>query len=145
MLFVVTGPPAAGKSSWIQAHATARDIVIDLDLIAVALTGPGAPSWNHDPIVQRVAQRARFAAIEEALEHLDKVDTYLIHTMPSSKALAKYKRHDAKIVVVDPGRDIVMARIEAMRSPEMKRVATRWYSQRKTMPRSVMPQSSRQW
>ncbi|WP_329114463.1 hypothetical protein [Streptomyces sp. NBC_01353] len=145
MLYVVTGPPAAGKSSWIQAHATARDIVIDLDLIAVALTGPGAPQWNHDPIVQRVAQRARFAAIEEACQHLDKVDCYLIHTMPSAKAMAKYKRLDAEIKVVDPGRDIVMSRIEAMRSPEMQRVATRWYSQRKTMPRSVMPQASRQW
>ncbi|MEU7032721.1 hypothetical protein ABZ958_03420 [Streptomyces sp. NPDC046237] len=145
MLYVVTGPPAAGKSSWIQAHATARDIVIDLDLIAVALTGPGAPQWNHDPIVQRVAQRARFAAIEEACQHLDKVDVYLIHTMPSAKAMAKYKRLDAKVIAVDPGRDIVMARIEAMRSSEMKRVATRWYSQHKSMPRSVMPQASRDW
>ncbi|MDT9689398.1 hypothetical protein Q5762_13840 [Streptomyces sp. P9(2023)] len=145
MLYVVTGPPAAGKSSWIQAHATARDIVIDLDLIATALTGPGAPQWNHDPNVQRIAQKARFAAIEEALQLLDKLDVYLIHTMPSAKALAKYKRHEAEIKVVDPGKDIVMARIQAMRSPEMQRVASRWYSQRRNLPRTVMPQASRQW
>ena len=145
MLYVVTGPPAAGKSSWIQAHATARDIVIDLDLIAVALTGPGAPRWNHDPIVQRVAQKARYAAIDEACQYLDKTNVYLIHTMPNPKAMAKYKRLEAEIVAVDPGRDIVMARIEAMRSPEMQRVASRWYSQRKTLPRPPMPQASRQW
>lgn len=145
MLFVVTGPPAAGKSSWIQAHATARDVVIDLDLIAVALTGPGAPRWNHDPIVQKVAQRARYAAIAEAELHLDKVDCYLIHTMPQAKALAHYKRLEARIVVVDPGREIVMERIRAMRSPDMERVASRWYRHRKTLPRNVMPQASRQW
>lgn len=145
MLYVVTGPPAAGKSSWIRAHATARDIVIDLDLIATALTGPGAPQWNQDPVVLRVAHKARYAAIEEAYQLLDKVDVYLIHTMPSAKAMAKYKRYDAEIVAVDPGRDIVMARIEAMRSPEMKRVASRWYSQRRRMPQAAMPQASRDW
>lgn len=145
MLYVVTGPPAAGKSSWIQAHATARDIVIDLDRITVALTGPGAPHWNHDPLHQRVAQRARYAAIDEALQHLDKLDVYLIHTLPNAKAMAKYKRLDAKIVAVDPGRDVVMARIDAMRSPEMQRVATRWYRERKRLPQAVMPQASRDW
>ncbi|MFI8531792.1 hypothetical protein ACIGMX_16320 [Streptomyces aquilus] len=145
MLYVITGPPAAGKSSWIQSHATDRDIVIDLDRITVALTGPGAPQWNHDPLHQRVAQRARYAAIDEACLHLDKLDVYLIHTMPSPKALAKYKRLGARIVVVDPGRDIVMQRIEAMRSTEMERVATRWYNARKARPRDAMPQASRSW
>ncbi|TXS20215.1 hypothetical protein EAO70_09395 [Streptomyces sp. adm13(2018)] len=148
MLYVVTGPPAAGKSSWIQAHATARDIVIDLDLIAVALTGPGAPQWNHDPLVQRVAQRARFAAIKEAEQHLDKVDVYLIHTLPGAKALVKYKRLKARIITVDPGQDVIMTRIEAMRSPEMKRVASRWYQERHTLKgasRSAMPQSTGRW
>lgn len=145
MLYVVTGPPASGKSSWIQSHATARDIVIDLDRITIALTGPGAPNWNHDPLHQRVAQRARYAAIDEATQHLDKLDVYLIHTMPSPKALAKYKRLKARIVVVDPGRDIVTQRIAAMRSPEMERVAARWYNSRRGQPRAGMPQTSRQW
>ncbi|MEU0174083.1 hypothetical protein ABZ178_12105 [Streptomyces massasporeus] len=58
MLYVITGPPAAGKSSWIDAHAKPEDVVIDLDRITVALTGPGAPHWNHAPLQHRVAQRA---------------------------------------------------------------------------------------
>ncbi|MFD8845477.1 AAA family ATPase [Streptomyces pseudogriseolus] len=145
MLYVVTGPPAAGKSSWIQSHATARDIVIDLDRITVALTGPGAPNWNHDPLHQRVAQRARYAAIDEACQLLDKLDVYLIHTMPSAKALAKYKRLQARIVVVDPGQDIVTERIAAMRSPAMERVAARWYRARRSQGPAGMPQASRRW
>lgn len=145
MLYVVTGPPAAGKSSWIQAHATARDIVIDLDLITRALSGPGAPTWNQDPLQLRVAHRARYAAMHEAFELRDQVDVYLIHTMPSRKALAKYKRLDARIVTVDPGRDVVMKRIEAMRDPDMQRVATRWYRQRPAVSQGAMPQASRAW
>ncbi|MFE7927796.1 hypothetical protein ACFU6S_03525 [Streptomyces sp. NPDC057456] len=145
MLYVITGPPAAGKSSWIQSHATARDIVIDLDRITVALTGPGAPNWNHDPLHQRVAQRARYAAIDEACQLLDKLDVYLIHTMPSPKALAKYKRLKARIIVVDPGQAIITERIAAMRSPEMERVATRWYNARRGQRAVGMPQASRHW
>ncbi|MBE4790906.1 AAA family ATPase [Streptomyces caniscabiei] len=145
MLYVITGPPAAGKSTWIDAHATARDIVIDLDRITHALTGPGAPAWNQDPLQLRVAHKARYAAMHEAFELRDRVDVYLIHTMPTGKALARYKRLNARIVVVDPGRQIVMARIEAMRDPDMTRVATRWYNSRASRSRSAMPQSSRAW
>ncbi|MGW8703264.1 AAA family ATPase [Streptomyces eurythermus] len=131
MLYVITGPPASGKSSWIDSHATARDIVIDLDRITRALTGPGAPAWNQNPLQLRVAHKARYAAMHEAFELRDQVDVYLIHTMPSPKAMAKYKRLDAKVITVDPGESIVMQRIEAMRDPDMRRVATRWYRARK--------------
>ncbi|MEU6098938.1 AAA family ATPase [Streptomyces sp. NPDC047079] len=145
MLYVVTGPPAAGKSTWIDAHAKPTDIVIDLDRITRALTGPGAPAWNQNPLQLRVAHKARYAAMHEAFELRDQVDVYLIHTMPSAKARAKYKRLDARIVAVDPGRDIVMQRIKAMRDPDMERVATRWYNARRGQPPGAMPQASRTW
>lgn len=145
MLYVVTGPPGAGKSTWITAHATPRDIVIDLDRIAQALTGPGAPGWNHDEVVQRVAQRARFAAIDEAVKHLDDVDVYLIHTMPGPKAQARYRRLGARIVTVDPGEETVRERVRAMRSPAMDRVVTRWYRQYRTNGPAPTRQTSRQW
>lgn len=145
MLYVVTGPPASGKSSWIDAHATARDIVIDLDRITSALTGPGAPQWNQDPTILRVAHRARYAAMDEAFTLRDRVDVYLIHTMPNAKAMARYKRLDARIVVVDPGETIVMKRIEAMRDPDMQRVATRWYNARRARPRDVTAGATLEW
>ncbi|WP_425832587.1 hypothetical protein [Streptomyces fractus] len=145
MLYVVTGPPAAGKSSWIDAHAKPEDIVIDLDRIAMSLSGPGAPNWNQGELIVRVAQRARYAAMDEAIQHLDRLDVYLIHTMPNPKAMAKYKRLNARIVAVDPGREVVMKRIAAMRSPAMEGVATRWYNARRRQSVTGMPQSSRRW
>lgn len=145
MLYVVTGPPAAGKSSWIRAHAKPQDIVIDLDLMALAMAGPGADHHAHSETLLKVVHRARFAALNEAYQHLDKTDVYVIHTQPGAKALAKYKRLGARIVVVDPGRDIVMQRIEDMRQPGMRAVATRWYNQHRRQSRSAMPQASRSW
>ncbi|MET9815319.1 hypothetical protein [Streptomyces sp. NPDC006355] len=147
MLYVITGPPAAGKSSWITARARATDIVIDLDRLALALAGPGAPSWKHDETLLKVAHRARFAAIDEAVKHRDTVDVYLIHTMPSPKALARYKRLDAEVVTVDPGQDIVMQRVRDMRDPTMTAVATRWYRQhaKRSIGRPAGRQASRAW
>lgn len=145
MLIVVTGPPAAGKSSWIRAHARPEDIVIDLDLMALAMAGPGADHHDHHPTLLRIVHRARFAALNEAYQHLDKVDVYLIHTQPSTKALAKYARLGARIVTVDPGEQIVMERIAQMRQPGMQAVATRWYRNRPRTTARAMPQYSRRW
>lgn len=146
MLIVVTGPPGAGKSSWIRSHARPQDIVIDLDLMALAMAGPGADHHNHSDVLLKIVHRARFAAIREAEQHLDKTDVYLINTLPTAKARADYKRLKARIVVVDPGRDIVMQRIETMRQPAMRAVATKWYrAQRGRQMTGAMPQTSRDW
>ncbi|MFJ2870600.1 hypothetical protein [Streptomyces sp. NPDC087298] len=148
MLYVVTGPPAAGKSSWITARARATDIVIDLDRITQALTGLGAPAWNQDAIAVKVAHRARYAAIDEAVKHLAETDVYLIHTMPSARWLARYRRHRAEIITVDPGRDVVLQRVRDMRSPGLLAVATRWYTQhakRAPIGRAAGRQASRNW
>ena len=149
MLIVVTGPPAAGKSTWIKAHARATDIVLDFDRIAQSISGPGAQAQYHSPVAEAVAQRMRFAALSEAKLHLDETDVYLIHTQPKGKALAEYRRLSARIVEIDPGRDVVMERIAAMRRPGMKSVATRWYRDRGTaadaVTQRVGSQSSREW
>jgi predicted kinase len=146
VLYVITGPPGAGKSSWIRAHAKPRDIVIDLDLMALAMAGPGADHHHHDPALLRVVHRARQAAIHEAEHVLDTTDVYLIHTMPQAKARARYKRLGAKIVVVDPGETIVRQRVRDMRQPAMEGVVTRWYrDHRKGGSRPVTTQASRTW
>ena len=146
MLYVVTGPPAAGKTSWIRAHAKPRDIVIDLDLMAQAMAGPGADTHDHDDTLLKVVHRARNAAINEAVQHLDTTDVYLIHTMPGAKARARYKRLGGRIVVVDPGRHIVEQRVRDMRRPGMEAVVTRWYrDRRKGGSRPVTTQASRAW
>lgn len=146
MLYVITGPPAAGKSTHIAAHARPGDLVIDLDRIAQALTTPGADSWAHDTVLLKVAHRARYAAIDEACAHLASVDVWLIHSMPNPKAMARYRRLEARIVVVDPGRAVVEQRVRDMRQPALMAVVTRWYGRHRPAPgATVSAPPSRTW
>lgn len=143
-LIIVTGPPAAGKSTWVASTAKAGDIVIDYDRLALALTGPDADPHRHPRILRDVTFRARSAAIDEALKHAGDVDVYIIHSLPSDRARERYSDHDATYVEIDPGRDVVMTRIKAMRSRAMTTVAERWYASRGHVPSTAI-QASRSW
>ncbi|GAA4626640.1 hypothetical protein GCM10023196_035690 [Actinoallomurus vinaceus] len=142
-LTVVTGPPCSGKTSWVDLHAGPADVVIDLDRIAHAMTSPTAGDHDHAPTVYRVAQRARWAAITEALRHVDAADVYVIHTQPSAQARQKYEAHSARIITLDPGRDVVLERCKRMRSTEALKVAERWYATR--LAGAPLKQASRAW
>ncbi|WP_235578971.1 MULTISPECIES: ATP-binding protein [unclassified Rhodococcus (in: high G+C Gram-positive bacteria)] len=127
-LYVITGPPAAGKSTWVREHATHGDIVIDYDLLANTLTVPDPTGSDHDhtPAVKAVAKAARKAAIDKALTLTDS-DTYLIHSTPSPTLLRYYRDRGAEIITVDPGIDVVMARARKERPWWMQPVIKRWY------------------
>lgn len=131
-LYVITGPPAGGKSTWVQRHAKPGDLVIDLDAIASALT-PGGDGHTHPPHVLRCAQRARSVMVDEALKHTGKVDVYVIHAMPSVQVMARYEQHGAQVVTCDPGRDVVEERVRAERPPGTRAVVARWYTRHQTM------------
>lgn len=126
-LYVVQGPPAAGKTTWVQQRAKHGDIVIDLDAIAAALT-PDA-GHNHPTAVLRCARQARRAAIDEAFRHSGDVDVYVIHALPSAKAVTMYAEHGARMVTIDPGRDVVEQRIAEQRPRSTLAFAARWYAQ----------------
>lgn len=153
MLYVITGPPAAGKSTWVREHAQAGDIVIDYDLLAAALTIPAQGSLsgrgdNPGKALRDVAYRARRAAVDEALKHCHSVDVYVIHTLPTVEARSKYQDHDAHVVVVDPGKAVVLERIRLMRSTHMRAVALRWYASSSQSASNTVcsnPQQSRSW
>lgn len=127
-LYVITGPPAAGKSTWVREHATHGDIVIDYDLLANTLTVPDPTGSDHDhtPAVKAVAKAARKAAIDKALTLT--TDTYLIHSTPSPTLLRYYRDRGAEIITIDPGIDVVMARARKERPWWMQPVIKRWYA-----------------
>lgn len=130
MLYLITGPPAAGKSTWVQQHAKHGDITIDYDALANALTPPSDDPHNHPHHVKAVTKAARQAAIDTALGLADRTDVYVIHSMPSRRLVAYYRQRGAQVVVVDPGRATVLRRAKEERPWWMQQAVKEWYATR---------------
>ncbi len=130
MLCLVTGPPASGKSTWVREHAKHGDITIDYDAIASVLTPPGGDPHDPPQHVKAVTKAARLAAIDTALGMSRERDVYVIHSMPSATLMAHYQAHGAKVITIDPGRTVVLARCKAERPWQMGQAAKRWYDER---------------
>ncbi|MBN8292831.1 AAA family ATPase [Rhodobacter sp. NTK016B] len=47
-LTIVCGPPCSGKTTWADAHAAPRDLVIDLDRIASDISGEPLHGWSRE-------------------------------------------------------------------------------------------------
>lgn len=130
-VYVVTGPPAACKSTWIREHAKPGDITIDYDTLAQALSPelPEDPA-EQPPHVVAVIMAARAAALDEAThDTATGYDTYLVHAMPPRKHLNRYRKHGFKIVTINPGYTECMWRAR-YRTPRQQGIVTDWYERR---------------
>lgn len=128
-LHIVTGPPAAGKTTYVQQHAKPGAIRIDFDHIANVIAGVDAANHEHPDHVASVTRAARNAAIAKAEALSSEYDVWIIHSMLSAKKAAHYRELGARIHIVDPGKDVVMTRCKAERPKKMLAVAAKWYDQ----------------
>lgn len=141
---VITGPPASGKSTYVNQHAHPADVVIDMDKIARALmpdtgvpvqdegatsSSGGAPSHVYPPHVRHVAIGARAAAIQRATRLRERVGVWIIHSIPSPEQLEEYKRMRWEVIRIDPGEAIVRERAAEQRPAHIMEVVTKWYEQ----------------
>jgi hypothetical protein len=130
-LHIITGPPAAGTSTYIRDHRQPGDITIDYDEIANTIAGETVDNHTHTDTVKAVTQAARRAAITEAVKHANTTDVWIVDSTPSAKTLDKYRQAGAEIRTIDPGKAVVMRRCKAERPPHMLKVAAAWYDRDK--------------
>jgi hypothetical protein len=131
-LHIVCGPPAAGKTTYVNENRQSGDVVIDHDALAVALGS--SDSHDHPAAIARAAHVARGATMKAARD-ID-ADVWVIHTDPDESSLANYREQGAEIVVVDPGESVVRERLK--HRPESSQAAVdAWYSRLPAIKREI--------
>jgi predicted kinase len=96
-LTIVTGPPCAGKTTYIRQHALPGHIIIDFDTIAQAVGSP--VTHGHDRQIWKVAIEARDAAIKAAVSQARQGATaWIIDSRPAAPARQAYLKAGARIV-----------------------------------------------
>lgn len=128
-LYVVTGPPCVGKSTWVRERAQPGDIVVDLDRIALAITSEDTRHHEYPHHIRGAAIQVRKAAVSVALAYCRKGDSYIVHAKPSTKQLQMYRRYRAQVVELSAPWEVLVERAKAERPPHIWRSLAKWWDE----------------
>lgn len=128
-LHIVSGPPASGKSTYVQQHRDPDSIVIDFDHIAAAL---GFPDRTRPNGLRGVVRAGRIAMIDSIIENRRpwRADIWVIDTSPVASALERYEKYKGQVQyhVLNPGVLECKRRAAADRRPDWTyAVIDEWY------------------
>lgn len=129
MIHIVSGPPCAGKSTYVRENAKEGDLRIDYDLIAQALGSVN--SHAAEGLIKQAAFDAREGAIGAALKDAE-AEAWIIHTSPSEDHIRRYEAAGAEFIELDPGKDICLERAKQDERPQQTIDGIeRWYAGKK--------------
>ena len=129
MIHIISGPPCAGKSTYVRENAKDGDLRVDYDLIAQALGAMN--SHAAEGLVKQAAFNARDGAISAALKDINS-DSWIIHTSPSEEHIKRYQEAGADFVELDPGYDVCMERAKQDERPQQTIDGIeKWYTGKK--------------
>lgn len=136
MLHVVVGPPASGKSTYVEQNAGVGTPRFDFDAISSTIAGMDV---DHDnpPAVAEVVLAMRRGLYGWLLDPETEPagDVWLINALPSADLIARFAAVGAQFHRIDPGMDECLARAEADGRPAWTADRIRaWYDNPPVLP-----------
>lgn len=126
---LVLGAPCSGKTTFVRAHASPSDVVIDLDLIAEQLGSP--VSHDHAPQFFEAAAKVRDRMETRVAQSLSG-RAWVIRTSgrPSTRQRLVRRLKATRVVVLNPGIGVCLARAQdAGRSPAALSRIVGWFQE----------------
>lgn len=145
MVYLIGGPPAAGKSTWVFQRMQPGDMVLDLDRLLVALNGQDMTS-PRDLQRQEYGQQLGYAlvAYEAIITQIQRLpvpyNIYVITSLPDmARRAALAERLHAQVVMVVPPIAACLANIrtDPRRAPyeaQWRVVIGDWYREYEAQP-----------
>ena len=137
---LIVGPPAAGKTTYVNDNRNPGDLVVDYDAIAVALGGDHALTSND---LHGATMAARNAVLNKLRQgKLNVARCWLISANPRAEQMFPYHT----VIKVDPGIDVVLSRLTAAgHGEEQARLVREWYAVRSGTAPASAHRPSRDW
>ncbi len=145
-LVIVCGPPASGKTTYVQQHARPGDVVISLDDILIGVQ-PGYEHWaaDLDRATLKQAIRIRNARLK-ALASATAGRAWFIVSAPAPAERRWWRAQlGGRIVLLDPGADECKRRAMARGTPRAVEGIDRWFArsrQRWVPPVAPLPRQA---
>ena len=125
MINVVTGHICSGKSTFVRERARHGDVIIDLDVIAHALSAEATPDHDYPQHIAYVAMAARYAAMDEAIRRSRAdggFDVWIIQAYPEDRDRATYRRIGAATYHIEADPRTLRERAAAGRPARVRRI-----------------------
>ena len=144
MIRIIIGPPCAGKTTYVSAHATMGDVVLDWDKLAEALDAGGSGvHTERDGAVKAATTYARFTVAnylttdwKARRDDGSEATAWVIKTWATgSPAVEELVAAGGRVTIIDPGEPECLARAERDDRPAATLDAIRaWYQDPPIIP-----------
>lgn len=126
-LYVVTGPPCSGKSTYVRRYSKIGDMVVDLDRIALAIGDESTPHHQYPLHIRNSAVRIRKLVVEHAIQwHKTGGTSFIIHARPSNAAISNYRALKARFVPLNAPTEVLLERARLHRPGWVSEAIMNW-------------------